>query len=416
MNTRLCISNTSFIEIAHKIKEDNDPFFNFKAESSIIRPSDPSNDTKPLGVGISNNAIVPSNIQDVVHARVHMGRGGVSKEVIKNLEHNMEIDPYSEKKNYLPTSMRNDPSSLLYTLSMNPQGHSVLVEKKWLVARFNLLSDDNIDDFTRVASQLLCFTKATRQSLSNWVKRNLPPPDCVQIIAQPFINIRTSCGIWAQSGKGTGEIAQWQQQTAVQYNGTHKRWITHYTTWLGAAVLNPLKIHIQPDVKFEGYLRGMSDDMIDRRDWNPQQIDWTTCGSCFVFSCGSTFSRDNARKEANPLSLFGAYDRKYIASNYKGQLAKVTKPLWPSFHFYNSVWRFTDINADTILTNPESYQQMTDSTYQTGIMPICTHKIFSQSTRDVTELYRGTGHLDPHDGPLGDLLNGKVTFRQTKIC
>ncbi len=78
----------------------------------------------------------------------------------------------------------------------------------------------------------------------------------------------------------------------------NKTWIMHYTVWLGAAILDPLRILIQPDVKFEGYVAGMDDTMIRQERWMPSNIEFSTLGSAFVFACGATFSSLAARQNS----------------------------------------------------------------------------------------------------------------------
>jgi hypothetical protein len=329
-----------------------------------------------------------------------------------------EHDPYATGPNFLPQSMVKDPMGPLNCIT-TVERETKYVQKYWLMIRFHEMSGIE-DDFARIASQMLCFTKATRGSLKNWVTKGLPVPDCTQIIAQPFIRIRTSCGIWAVSGPRTGEIASWKQNTSVQYQAMNKTWIMHYTVWLGAAILDPLRILIQPDVKFEGYVAGMDDTMIRQERWMPSNIEFSTLGSAFVFACGATFSRPYARKEANPLCLMGTYDRRYLQNNYAAQSVKSTKAMWPSFHFYNMLWNFTEINSGITDATCDSYKEKKESNYLSGIMPIATHKTYNESTLDYSVVYEGTGHLDIRKsdgtvylGPLKDILSGKIQFQRS---
>lgn len=304
--------------------------------------------------------------------------------------------------------MESDPNGPLYVLSSGDKA----IQKKWLVIRFQHLAMAKMDDLARMAAQMLTFTKATRQSLKNWVRHRLPVPDCCQIIAQPFIQMKTSCGVWAVAGSKTGEIAQWYPHLNIQYNGQNKTWAAHYTVWLGAAIINPLNIHIQPDVKFEGYVRGLDDSIISRDNWRASNIEWPTLGSCFVFASGATFSKSYARKEANPLPLFGVYDRKYIATNYPGQQSRSTTPKYPGFVFYNMIWDFSSINGRPF-TAPDSYQSLRNNSFISGIMPMGTQKVYDTFTKQVSKLCYGTGHLDPHDGPLKEMLSGRIKFQKT---
>jgi len=170
------------------------------------------------------------------------------------------------------------------------------------------------------------------------------------------------------------------------------------------------------DVKFEGYDGGMDDTINDNpTDWDIQNIDFGLVKSSFVFSCGANWSRDTALKTANPLCLFGKYDPRGIPHNFanRNNVFSPDGPLWPSFPYYEFVWHFSALNAQTEM-DWSSFSAVRSSTYIPGLMPMANHLIYDEQTKDLTKKVQGTGHLDCFEPPFKSILNGRVPFLNNK--
>lgn len=438
INTRLAISPDSFSHLYDLVKDaDSNDIIIVQSANSVVRPSDPRNASKPAA-GHSPLTINPLDSDAVKAAQASFqfakapgsGRGrGLESTTLTHeslirefanlggLEYNDEDDtgldsnPYTRKrKRHIPDSMTEDVTGPLY---------ENITEKKWLVRRFEAMSKDLAgNDLARMAAHLLCLTRVTKKSLKDMIKADLPIPDSCYIIAQPFVQIRTSAGVWAVKGPATGETAYNYEDVVLQFNGQNKTWHMHYTIWMNAAVYDPTMLLIIKDIRFEGYIGGMDGTINtegDLKDWDPTSIDWARVKSCFVFSCGSLFTRNVARQVANPLCLFGKYDPRALPVNFanRNRVFDPDGPLWPSFPFYNLIWGFTDMNNMTLLNNT-SYAGLKESTYVTGLMPMCNHRTYDPNTGDWTKEITGTGHLDCLKPPMLQILNGKVQFRCDK--
>lgn len=416
INTRLAIDPEAFLNLFALVENADANDFNvLRAAHSIIRPSDPRNGGKPAaayhpGEGPADLSIVKQSESSFQYARAGAPRGLARTSLLHESllvinDDASDISPYSHKrKRNLPDSIINDTVGPLY---------DDVSRKQFLVRRFEELSDSmSEDDLGRMAAQMLCLTPVTKTSLKTLIKKNLPPPISCYIIAQPWIRIRTSAGIWARKGIETGNIAYNFEDVNLQYNGRHKTWHMHYTIWMNAAIFDPLRLLILKDIKFEGYIGGMDETVNDENDlntWDPTAVDFARVKSSFIFSCGSLFTRSFARLTANPLSLFGKYDPRSLPVNFadRNRMFNPDAPLWPSFLYYNMLWGFTDMNNNSPPGAP-TYQGCRESSYISGLMPMATHKIYDPNTGDWTKVIDGTGHLDCLKPPMLQVLSGKV--------
>lgn len=452
VNTRLAINGKVFEQLAEMAESDNRMLY--RVANSVLRPSDPANPHRPLaavpayGEGEDVENAARATVSDMTFARTHQttrlsetvfGKAHLISERPKLEDplyrgethhdiHSMKsarYSPYKRQPQHMPPTLVSDPDGPLYAGAesvFDREGRPIadterIKEKKWLVFRFEEISRDmESDDIGRMGALMLCLTRVSKSSLLNWVKEGLTPPDCCYIIAQPWIRIRMSSGLWAQGGVETAETGYNYEDVVLQFNGKNKTWHMHYTLWLGCFIYQPQNYVIMKDIKFEGYLGGMDDTFNDDpQSFDTQAIDWATVRSSFVFSCGATFSRDLAMKTANPLCLYGKYDPKALPYNFANRNAIFSPngPLYPSFPFYEFVWGFTSINAANDV-DQSTFAAIRESTYIPGIMPMANHKTYNEVTKDFTTMHHGSGHLDPFEPPMLQKLNGKITFSNNR--
>ena len=445
VNSRLAISARAWHNLVTKVEDagTEETVTIHRIANHIIRPSDPNDINRPLAniVG-TKDAQMKESLLTMQHARIggnsrltgtifgsaHLiGRTSLSDELYRPTTsedvarvESSKYDPYRDKNQHMPQSLITDQNGPLYDSSssrVDREGHPIaetelIAQKKWLIFRYQQISDLASDDIVRMGALMLCLTKVVKSSLTNWVKEGLPIPDCCYIFAQPWIRLRMSSGLWAQGGEGTAITGYNYDDVVLQFNGMNKTWHMHYTIWLNCAIFDPTKFVIMQDIKHEGYVGGMDDTINDSiEDWDPQNLDWGTVKSGFIFSCGATFDRDLALKVANPLCLYGKYDPRGLPQNFadRNRVFSPDAPLWPSFPFYEYIWNFTAINQMNDV-DYSTFAAIRESTYIPGMMPMGTHLTYSETTKDITHKIRGTGHLDPYDPPYKSILNGKVEF------
>lgn len=418
VNLRIVFSGSSWRSLGNSLTAENEATY----ASSLVRPTDPSNATAPL---VTSS---PAAVSRVLSRHRNRNVGSMSSMIfntpslmLKRELYNLgnasmdsdDSDDDDDGSRGRKRPLEDDGGSVYYT---NDDATSVSQSKN-LMHRIDKLSEKAPDEVSRLFAGMFCFSRVTRRSLKNWIKHDLPSPDSCIIVAQPWIRLRTSAGIWAVSGEKTAQTGYNYEDVVLQFNGVNKTWHMHYTIWLNSAVYDPTQLCIMKDIKFEGYIGGMDDTFNDDlTDWDPQNIDFARVRSCFAFSCGSMFTRDVARKLANPLPLFGRYDPKALPFNFadRNRIFSPDGPVWPSYPYYAHLWGLPLINTNTSL-DYSTYASTRESTYITGLMPMCNHLLYDPVTQDYTKKVRGTGHLDWLEPPMRHILNGKVEFHPTKI-
>lgn len=422
INTRLAISPDGFHNLYALLEgSDRTDIKVVQAANSVVRPSDPRNGGKPAGAYTSED-LDPEKVKNAMnsfrYARANQPRGlaqtSLAREALLGPDEgdlsNLGLRPYSRKRKNLSDAVLDDAVGPLYD-NIN--------ERVWLVRRYEAVSSSLAEnDVARMAALMFSLTNVSKQSLLTLIKNKLPIPDCTYIIAQPWIRIRTSAGVWAIKGAQTGSIAYNYEDVVLQFNGMNKTWHMHYTIWLNAAIYDESRILILKDIKFEGYIGGMDETvngMNELKDWDPTSLDMARVKSSFVFSCGARFTRENAQLLSNPLSLFGRYDPRALPVNFaaRNTTFNPNAPLYPSFLYYNSIWGFTEMNTNAII-GPNTYQGCKESTYITGLMPMANHLVYEHRTGDWTKRIRGTGHLDCLEPPMREVLSGKIQIKCDK--
>jgi hypothetical protein len=452
INTRMAISNEGFIRLANQLRAnpDNERLIG-DVTLMVLRPSDPSGVGRPLAsLHVTGNRAL-DHLLELSRASASMrpghSHGSIFSRASALLVHHQAYDelvgpqtsyrtagapthdPYSHSgHNHVPRSMVDEATGPLYALDsrtavdrdgVSTVTHTNIIQKVWLAKRLDHLSTVCTNDFVRVPAQMLALSEVHADVLHTLVKEKLPIPDCCYIFAQPWVRIRMSSGLWAEGGSQTARTGYNYEDVVLQFNGTYKVWSTHYTIWLNTAVLDPTKFTILQDIKFEGYIAGMDDTINDDSTaFDAGQIDWKTVKSGFIFSCGARFGRDLALKVANPLSLWGRYDRKYLPQNFASRqtVFSTAGPLFPSYPFYEMVWGFSKLNNKNVVDGT-TFAAVRDSPTCTGLMLMAKHLLYDHKT----DLYGthghvvdGTGHLDCWNPPMLDVLNGKIPFKADK--
>jgi len=292
-----------------------------------------------------------------------------------------------------------------------------LKKKPFLAARYDHVSHKlNAHPLGGLCARAFLLSEVHRDSLIALAKYGIGGlPESCFIVASPFIKIKVDCMIIAQGGRETAAIRFNYEDAQRQFDATNKVWMFHYTVWMNTAIYLPRKIMILRNVRCRGYLSGMDTSFFTRQDdFNPQKLS-DNKASKFVFSNGANFTRDYAKKNANPLSLFGAIKREHVpydlSSTVANAIDQTRSPQWPSFHYYNNKW-----GLSSIITNredPESYvySSLKDKTPFSGLMFDGKIKLYDPVTKHFSKMGcgMGSGHLAKFDEPgMRGTLSGDV--------
>ncbi len=332
------------------------------------------------------------------------------------------FSPYDAQPQHVNPGISRDLSGPLFTTQEfqdrtgNPLDNMTrFVEKRFMKIRYDhAIAATKEDDFDRVPTILFLLSKVTKRSLFTWVDHDCPLPDSCFVLARPWIRLKMDAAFFAEPGALTSETRYAYPHLVQQYDGTHKTWLFHLTSWMDSAVYDPSKIMTVADVKFSkgGYQGGFDDIMLKKlEDWNPTDPEYEKV-SMLSFSCGANFSRERATKHANPMNLFGKHDPSTIpvrlSESFKDGLRNSSHPHYPSFLYYNYILRLTSINSGTI-TNHDSFKEQKESgTHISGMMFRGKHYEWSQHDEKYSTEIVGTGHLKNMDPPFHNMFNGMV--------
>ena len=385
------------------------------------------------GEGPGSESSIFANAPLVSTAGAHRGRGAAGQISHPNPLYSggggfdvrdpvPSFSPYDGQDQHANPGMMRDLSGPFYTTQefQDRTGEPLdnmtrFVEKRFMKKRYDhAIEQTKEDDFDRVPTILFLTSEVCKQSLLTWVQNNCPLPDACFILARPWIRLKMDAAFFAEPGAGTSETRYAYPHLVQQYDGTHKKWLFHLTSWMDSAVYDPSKVMTFADVKFSkgGYQGGFDDIMLkDLDQWNPTDPDFDMV-SMFSFSCGATFSRDHAYKYANPMSLFGKYDPNAVptrlSDRLRTELLNARYPHFPSFLFYNSIFNFTAINSGNITRHDSFREQKESGTIISGLMYMGKHYEWSQHDGKYSIENTGTGHLKNMDPPFHNLFNGEV--------
>lgn len=168
-------------------------------------------------------------------------------------------------------------------------------------------------------------------------------------------------------------------------------------------------------VKIEEYLRGMDGLLYS----DPKEFDVSKVSnpkSCFVFDMGSSIGREYFQAYCNPMPLAGKHLQKLFPYKFsqRDRLFNPEAPLWPTWAFYNSVWKFSEY-AERQPVNMTSYLKERENYYVSCEAWMGRTWVNKNSMLDDEIVVHGTGHLHDWDMPLKETLSGKVGVQATYV-
>lgn len=302
----------------------------------------------------------------------------------------------------------------------SPQGgaDNKFVEKTWLKLRFDyVVTQLAANPIARMAAIALLLSEVHRDSLLALAKVGIHgAPDSTFIHARPWIRIRADAMIIAQGGSSTARLGYNFEDVSRGYNSTNKVWSWHYTIWMNCAILNPRFIMVIPHVRARGYIGGMGDSLYTSpSQFNPNRLSYERDG--FIFSTGCAFGKTTAKKVADPLSLMGKFDKRFIPHELREdvdtRVFNSSMPQWPSFHYYNYRYKFDQINRNTAMPDLLLFAAMRRSPPFHGMMSYGNQKTWDNVKQQYvnTPEGQGTGHLADFKTPgISKYLDGETQF------
>jgi hypothetical protein len=192
---------------------------------------------------------------------------------------------------------------------------------------------------------------------------------------------------------------------------------------MNCSIYNPRNIMVLQNVRARQYLGGMDGTIYkSRNDFNPKKLT-DNRRSGFIFSCGAQFTRDVARRTADPLSLLGYVGRNMIPYELSTSLLENSvdvrdHPQWPSFHYYNNKYEFTQINKHKDLPDQTIFSALRRNTPFDGLMFSGRLLLWDAVKQEYTAKSdgQGTGHLAVFNVPgMRSALSSTIQFKNNRF-
>jgi hypothetical protein len=268
------------------------------------------------------------------------------------------------------------------------------------------------DPVARLMAFCFILSKPTQRAMLALLDHNLPVPMNF-LIAAPFINIHTEAIVFAEGGSQTAQTGMNLLDINISQDAAHKEWLVNATVHTGAKITQAENVFILEDAKLAGYESGLElqwftslADVGDNFDISRMKK------SLFCMDVGTTFTRDVAEGQGNPMTLFGGRpQQEFYPFEFKNQRAVFDKekPDFDSYFAYASYWGFEKANLGRSAAD-RTYRDLREADFNPGACYSTRVRTYNSQQGVFLKTHRGSGHLDDIDLPMRDILDGKVRY------
>lgn len=387
---------------------------------SPIRPMNPIAPSRPLGHGATNAGTVTASFAD---ARGHGEDRDISSTALGS---RAVLEPLREEgrgDRGASTSYGSaqalgrgayEPAPVHDAKEAHPIQDHVSVDgtvSRWASDRFQLIEQMVGDPLERIACHLYTMAPVTRKQVLNWIDENCKIPMSF-LVMQPFMTFDMGAALFAKGGVETATTEYNYEDFALVYDGIHKFFTGHYTTYMHTFVRDIRNFLIVPDVCYREYRSGLDETVYT----DPDQFDARVPGarSCIVAECGGQFTRPTSypfsitgRSDARVYRRYNLAENNQINTDQMQYPAAVYMCYLLGLHKLNESGVFDFSNfyelRDSNLFNTECFQ-----TWQVSYDP---------STRSHSKETVGNGHLPERLRPgMRGLFRGAIMDDRSGIA
>jgi len=346
--------------------------------------------------------------------------GGLPRDIVSG-QFDADISPFEDQPQRVPQPMVSDTEGPFYSSveftdrygKAIPEAEKI-TKKTWIVYRIKEIEKKCADDdHVRIPALLLALTQVHRESVYALIDAHLPLPFDKFFVACPWIRFRMGASLWADGGPDTAETGQNYSDVVLQLNGTIKKWLLHYTDWFGTAIYDEAKIIFDHNSRFQGLLGGYDTTIYNSPDdFDPVNLDYHS--SLFVFDCGGNLKRSEILE---PVSLTFKLNERCFPYNFanRQELFGSDRQQLPSGIYYSTVWRFFNLNANTIL-NRETFAAERDSTHINEVMYSGPQRLWDCVEQKFSNVIEGQGHVGNIFPPFLNVFAGQTLMKETVIA
>jgi len=439
INSGLVLSKQVWEYLQNLIENETDDLELMKYYNIPIRPTNPFNPVEPLASALVVNGHL--NTQDyknqfsqlkVAKAKLESDRSrytsglGIGNlhmfasarnhrpETISTRQNHFDLPSFSLDRgnNIISPGISNDPTGFFYVMEefTDRDGRPLpeetrFVKEENLQKRLEYVHQNVKDMFTKVAICMMLLTPVTQSSELTWVERGLPPPDGVYLLFRVTC-LNTDAAVWIESKKCL-KVGHNFVGSSTGFDNMKDDLMVKFTGYFGGHVVKPKGFYIVDGFKAAGLVCGA-----DLTFYNhPEQFDARQLSkqpySLIAMRCGRRWGTE-AANECNPISFFGRTYSEHIIQNIRDPLKreKTNTQQWPSFLFYDYVFKLTDAKPTIALSGLNSFELLRNNPLFYGMMWKTKWRKYNNRTGkyDITE--SGTSYLGNADPPLKAILNG----------
>lgn len=196
----------------------------------------------------------------------------------------------------------------------------------------------NVESDILIRCAMTCFLgcSVTRPVLRNFIEKNVVLPFSF-VLVRPYIEFRMAAGILAKAGRETGETLIGPHNFMLGDDAVRKTHYGNFTINMRAIVYNDRNVHIQNDMAFDRYVRGMDCTFVTTKAEHDAYVQ-SGQGGKSMYSILEPYESAEYIMRNNPIDVSGAFSG-MEASNLEEQT------MYASAKWYNNYFQWQNDNV-----------------------------------------------------------------------
>ena len=251
------------------------------------------------------------------------------------------------------------------------------------VERYHSAVNGNNDILARCACACFLGTGINRVNLRNFIERDVVFPFSF-LLFRPFMEFRMASGILAKAGRTTGETIIGPQNFMLGDDSIKKTHYGNYTINLRSLVYTDRNVHLQADMAFDRYVRGMDTSFVTNRSEHDNYVHAGETGKS-IYAILEPYDGAEKTMRQNPIDIAGMRANGIPQNTgFEGQR------MYSSCDWYKYYFNFT--NDDVITMNDLAL----DQTRGNSLVYLGHTGLYNPKTGQTDLTIINTGHLGPN--------------------
>jgi hypothetical protein len=252
------------------------------------------------------------------------------------------------------------------------------------VSRFGVSVNGDTDVITRCVAACFLGTGVNRRNLRNFIERDVVFPFSF-LLFRPYMEFRMASGILAKAGRATGETIIGPQNFMLGDDSVKKTHYGNYTINLRSLVYTDRNVHLQADMAFDRYIRGMDTSFVRNRQDHDSYVHAGDGGKS-IYAILEPYDGAEKTMRQNPVDISGRR-----SSNVPQNTGFENQNMYSSCDWYNNYFSFSndeDMNSQNELA--------LDQTRTNSLVYLGHTGLYNPKTGQTDLTIVNTGHLGPN--------------------